>query len=69
MRNISLTCRTIAIELCEIFIVRRDDHCIRSHVIRVIGAMDVPCKSATHASENKIKFTSFTMAVEEVMAA
>jgi hypothetical protein len=39
MRNVNLTCRTIAIELCEIFIVRHDDHCMRSHAIRVIGAM------------------------------
>ena len=35
MRDVNLTCGTIAIELYEIFIVRRDDHCMRSHVIRV----------------------------------
>ena len=39
MRNVNLPRRTVAIELCEIFIVRRDDHCMGSHVIRVIGAM------------------------------
>src|SRR6202000_479297 len=39
MGNLNLRRRTIASELCKIFVVRRDDHCMGSHVIRVIGAM------------------------------
>jgi hypothetical protein len=39
MRNINLACGAIAIELFEVFVVRCDDHDVRSDVIRVIGAM------------------------------
>ena len=39
MRDVNLTCRTIPIELCEIFVVRRDDHCVRPHMIRVVGTV------------------------------
>ena len=39
MRNVNLARRAVAIELCEILIVRRNDHYVRAHVIGVIGTM------------------------------
>jgi len=52
MRNVNLACRTITIELCEIFVVRRDDHCMRSHVIRVIVAVGGSMQIRNQAPEN-----------------
>jgi hypothetical protein len=39
MRNVNLTRIAVAIELREIFIVRRNDHHVRANVICVIGTM------------------------------
>src|ERR1700678_3449872 len=39
MRNVNLPRGAVAAELCEVFIMRRDDHDVRAHVIGVIRTM------------------------------
>lgn len=42
MRNVNLPRRIVAIELCEIFIVRRDDHCMGSHTFLTACFLRLP---------------------------
>src|ERR1700730_3117075 len=58
MRNVNLTRRAIAIELCEIVIVRRDDHRVRAHVISVIGTRGCAMEVRDPRSGEHVHYTN-----------